>query len=55
MHTLEDAIRNDLDETAIRTLAVLDPVVGKITNIKDGEVKVLNVPDFPRDPKSKTH
>lgn len=50
MHALEDAVRNDLDAVAIRTLAVLEPVLVKITNIKDGEVKVLDVPDFPRDP-----
>jgi len=55
MHALEDAVRNDLDNAAIRTLAVLEPVLVHITNIKDGEVKVLEVPDFPRDPKSTTH
>ena len=55
MHTLEDAIRNDLDECAIRTLAVLEPVLVNITNIKDGTVKILNVADFPRNPESKTH
>lgn len=48
MHALENAIRNDLDEVAVRTLAVLDPVLVKITNMKDGEPKVMEVPDFPR-------
>lgn len=46
MHALENAIRNDLDECAVRTLAVLEPVLVKITNIT--EPKSMDVPDFPR-------
>lgn len=55
MHALEDAVRNDLDEIAIRTLAVLDPIAVKVTNLKDGEVLTREAPDFPRKPDSAKH
>lgn len=48
MHCLEDKIRDDLDIVAIRTLAVINPVLVKITNMKEGEVIPIEAPDFPR-------
>jgi len=47
MHSLEDSIRNNLDVVAVRTLAVLDPVLVNITNMKDDEVRVIEAADFP--------
>jgi len=36
LHLLEHCIRKDLDIKAPRSMAILDPVLVKITNIPDG-------------------
>jgi len=51
---LEECVRMDLDKKAPRAMAVLNPLKVIITNF-EGETKFLDVPDFPADPKSKTH
>lgn len=47
MDLLENKIREELDNISVRTLAVLDPIVVNITNMKDDEVKIMEVKDFP--------
>lgn len=44
---LEDCVRDDLNTTAKRTMAVLDPVLVEITNY-DGEVLEINAPNHPQ-------
>lgn len=43
---LEEEIRNDLNEVALRGLAVLDPIKVTITNLNEGEI--LRVPNHPQ-------
>lgn len=47
MDLLENKIREELDVCAIRTLAVLEPVLVNITNMKDDEIKIIEAKDFP--------
>lgn len=54
-HTFEDKIRENLDIVAVRSLAVLDPVLVNITNMKDDETKSIQAADFPKVKDSKTH
>ncbi|MEM7049684.1 MAG: glutamine--tRNA ligase/YqeY domain fusion protein [Acidobacteriota bacterium] len=46
---LEHAIRDDLNPTAPRVMAVLDPLKVVITNFPEGEVDELDAPSFPHD------
>jgi glutaminyl-tRNA synthetase len=54
MGVLEEHVRDHLNIVAPRRMAVLDPLKVTITNWTEG-VKILNVPDFPNDPKKGTH
>lgn len=46
---LEYAIRDDLNQTAPRVMAVLDPLRLVITNYPEGQVEELEAPYFPHD------
>ncbi len=50
MDKLENAIRNDLNTTARRTMAVLNPLKVVITNYPEGQVETLSAPYLPDDP-----
>lgn len=47
---LENAIRNDLNETAPRAMAVLDPIKVVLTNFPEGETEWLEAPVHPQQP-----
>ena len=47
---LESCIRNDLNTTTKRVMAVLDPLKVTITNYPEGQVEELEAPYFPDDP-----
>lgn len=47
MSVLENEVRKVLDGTAVRTMAVVDPVLLEITNLEKEEK--LEVPNFPKD------
>ncbi|NMP32696.1 glutamine--tRNA ligase [Thalassotalea sp. M1531] len=49
MGVLESAIRDDLNESAPRAMAVLDPIKLVIENYDDGKVEELNVKNHPND------
>ena len=53
-HVLENCIRKEMDETALRAFAVLKPLKVAITNFKDvsdGKDKIeITVPNHPKDP-----
>jgi glutaminyl-tRNA synthetase len=49
MGVLEASIREDLDRTAPRRMAVLDPLKVVITNWPEGKVEVLQAPNHPKD------
>ncbi len=46
---LEGAIREDLDTSAARRLAVIEPLKLVITNLPEGHEEVLDVPNHPKD------
>ena len=46
---LEHVIRENLDPTSVRSLAVIDPVVVHLTNLDDKFALVIEAPDFPKD------
>ncbi len=48
MSTLENAIREDLDEHAPRTMVVLDPIRVVITNYPEGEEKEISAKKHPK-------
>ncbi len=50
MSVLENAVRNDLNERAPRTMAVLDPVKVVLTNFPEGETEWLEAPLHPQKP-----
>jgi glutaminyl-tRNA synthetase len=50
---LEHCVRHDLEFKAKRTMAVIDPVPVHIINVND--VKTVEAPDFPLDPKAGSH
>ena len=52
---LEFCIREDLNKTATRVMAVLDPVKLVITNYPEGKVEMLEAENNPEDPNSGTH
>ncbi|WP_439487295.1 glutamine--tRNA ligase/YqeY domain fusion protein [Algoriphagus sp.] len=52
---LEYCIREDLNKTATRVMAVLDPVKLVITNYPTGKTEVLKAENNPEDPNSGTH
>jgi glutaminyl-tRNA synthetase len=55
-YVLEHCLRKDLDNVCKRTLAVIDPVVVNLTNLKDDYSLKIEALDFPRDGKEKgTH
>ncbi len=49
MGVLEASIREDLDRTAPRRMAVLDPLKVVITNYPEGKVETLEAPNHPKD------
>ncbi|MCB0421482.1 MAG: glutamine--tRNA ligase/YqeY domain fusion protein [Bdellovibrionales bacterium] len=48
MSTLESVVREDLDETSPRAMAVLDPIKVTITNFPEGEVEKLSAQIHPK-------
>ncbi|MDR7132360.1 glutaminyl-tRNA synthetase [Algoriphagus sp. 4150] len=52
---LEYCIREDLNKTATRVMAVLDPVKLVITNYPKGKTELLDAENNPEDPNSGTH
>jgi glutaminyl-tRNA synthetase len=54
MGVLENAVRNDLNETAPRAMAVLDPVKVVLTNFPEGETEWLDAPVHPQQPERGT-
>ncbi|MEN2282111.1 glutamine--tRNA ligase/YqeY domain fusion protein [Algoriphagus sp. SE2] len=52
---LEYCIREDLNKTATRVMAVLDPVKLIITNYPEGKIEMLSTENNPEDPDSGTH
>jgi len=50
MTVLENAVRNDLNVRAPRTMAVLDPLKIVLTNFPEGETEWLEAPVHPQDP-----
>ena len=52
---LEHCLREDLNLTAERTMAVLDPVRLTITNYPEGQSEVFTVENNPTDPSQGTH
>lgn len=53
MNVLENEVRKVLDNTAPRTMAVIDPILLVLENFKESEVK--EVADFPKDPNGPKH
>ena len=54
MGVLENAVRNDLNEHAPRTMAVLDPVKVVLENYPEGETEWLEAPLHPQKPEMGT-
>jgi len=52
---LEHAVREDLNQTAPRVSAVLDPVKLIITNYPEGQVEMMETINNPEDPSAGTH
>ena len=52
---LEHSIREDLNKTATRVSAVLNPVKLIITNYPEGQVEYLDIETNPEDPEAGTH
>lgn len=50
MGVLENAVRNDMNESAPRAMAVLDPVKVILTNYPEGETEWLEAPCHPQKP-----
>jgi glutaminyl-tRNA synthetase len=50
MSVLEDCVREDLNEVALRAFVVLDPVQLIIENFQDQMVEALSVPNHPQKP-----
>ena len=53
--TLEKCLRDDLNMTAQRTMAVLNPVKLTVTNYPEGKVEKFEVENNPTDPTQGTH
>lgn len=51
---LEHCIREELNATALRRIAVLDPVKVTITNYPDNETEYFDLPNNPQDPEAGT-
>ena len=51
---LEYCIREELNRTALRRMAVIDPVKLVITNYPQGQTEVFDIPNNPLDPESGT-
>ena len=52
---LEHCLREDLNETAQRVMAVLDPIRLTVTNYPEGQSETFQVENNPVDPESGTH
>ena len=50
MEVLEECVREDLNETASRRMAVLDPIKVTITNYPQGQVEEFEGANHPKDP-----
>ena len=51
---LEHCIREELNETAPRRIAVLDPIKVTVTNYPEGKVEYFNLPNHPQHPEMGT-
>jgi glutaminyl-tRNA synthetase len=49
---LEHIVRDQLNQTAKRRMAVLQPLKVVLTNYPEGQVEYFEVPDFPQDPEA---
>ena len=54
MGLLEHCIREELDETASRRIAVLRPIPVTITNYPDGKTEIFDLPNHPKHPERGT-
>ena len=52
---LESCVRDDMNKTATRVMAVLDPIKVTITNIPEGHTEMLTAINNPEDENSGTH
>ena len=50
---LEQAVRDDLDPIAARSVAVLDPIKLIITNYPEGQTEACTAPRNPHDPEAR--
>lgn len=50
LRKLESHVRDDLNKTTMRRMAILDPVLVHITNLADDFEELLEMPNDPRDP-----
>ncbi|MFK7872418.1 MAG: glutamine--tRNA ligase/YqeY domain fusion protein [Oligoflexales bacterium] len=51
---LEDCLRDDLNETAARAMAVLHPLKVTLTNIPEGDIRWVEAPNHPQNPEMGT-
>ncbi len=54
MHQLEDCVREDLNRTALRAMAVMNPIKVVITNYPEGQTEELDAINNPEDPSAGT-
>lgn len=52
---LEHCLRSDLDDTAVRAMAVLNPVKLTITNYPEGQTETFEIENHPKHPEMGTH
>lgn len=52
---LEHSVREDLNKTSLRRMAVLDPIKLVITNYEDGKTEMLHAENNPEDPNAGAH
>ena len=52
---LEHAVREDLNATATRAMAVMDPLKVVITNYPEGQTETVEMENNPEDPTAGTH
>ena len=55
MALLEHAVREDLNATATRAMAVMDPLKVVITNYPEGQTETVEMENNPEDPTAGTH
>ena len=52
---LESCLRDELNQTAVRTMAVLHPVKLTVTNYPEGQSEIITLENNPMDPTAGTH